>query len=153
MGRCVDMKKHELFGMKSHDCHVFMQRLIPIAFRELLPGNVWQAVTEISIFFKNLTSTVIKNEDMEHLEKDIPIILCRLERIFPPSFFDSMEHLPIHLAYESMIAGPVQYRWMYPFERLYIFHFVIYNFQCILQINIIVTKYFFQISSKIEKQC
>ena len=119
MGRCVDMKKHKLFGMKSHDCHVFMQRLIPIAFRELLPGNVWQAVTEISIFFKNLTSTVIKKEDMEHLEKDIPIILCRLERIFPPSFFDSMEHLPIHLAYESMIAGPVQYRWMYPFEWLY----------------------------------
>ena len=150
MGRCVDMKKHKLFGMKSHDCHVFMQRLIPIAFRDLLPGNVWQAVTEISIFFKNLTSTIIKKEDMEHLEKDIPIILCRLERIFPPSFFDSMEHLPIHLAYESMIAGPVQYRWMYPFERLYIFHFVIYNFQCILQINIIVTKYFFRYLRKLK---
>ena len=59
MGRCVDMKKHKLFGMKGHDCHVFMQRLIPIAFRELLPGNVWQALTEISIFLKNLTSTVI----------------------------------------------------------------------------------------------
>nr|GLL19544.1 uncharacterized protein LOC109149905 [Ipomoea trifida] len=28
-----------------------------------------------------------------------------------------MEHLPIHLAYEARIAGPVQYRWMYPFER------------------------------------
>ena len=50
MGRCVDMKMHKLFGMKSHDCHVFMQRLIPIAFRELLPGNVWQALIEISIF-------------------------------------------------------------------------------------------------------
>ena len=50
MGRCVDMKNHKLFGMKSHDFHVFMQRLIPIAFHELLPGNVWQAVTEISIF-------------------------------------------------------------------------------------------------------
>ena len=90
---------------------------------------------------------------MERLEREIPIILCRLERIFPLSFFDSMEHLPIHLAYEAMIAGPVQYIWMYPFERLYIFHFVIYKFQCILQMNIIVIKYFFQISSKIEKQC
>ena len=28
-----------------------------------------------------------------------------------------MEHLPVHLAYEARIAGPVQYRWMYPFER------------------------------------
>ena len=24
MSRCVDMKKLKLFGMKSHDCHVFM---------------------------------------------------------------------------------------------------------------------------------
>ena len=117
MGRRVDMRKYKLYGMKSHDCHVFMQRLIPIAFRELLPVNVWQALTELSLFFKDLTSTVITGEDMERLDKDIPVIICKLERIFPPSFFDSMEHLPIHLAYEARIAGPVQYRWMYPFER------------------------------------
>ena len=54
---------------------------------------------------------------MKRLEEDIPIVLCKLKRIFPPSFFDSMEHLPIHLAYEARVAGPVQYRWMYPFER------------------------------------
>lgn len=117
MGRCVDMKKYKLFGMKSHDCHIFMQRLIPIAFRELLPANVWQAITELSLFFKEITSTSIRVEDMSRLEKEIPVILCKLERIFPPSFFDSMEHLPIHLPYEAKIAGPVQYRWMYPFER------------------------------------
>src|SRR5436189_4560277 len=28
-----------------------------------------------------------------------------------------MEHLPVHLVYEARICGPVQYRWMYPFER------------------------------------
>ncbi|KAL6585933.1 hypothetical protein OROMI_002577 [Orobanche minor] len=117
LGRCVDMQKKKLFGMKSHDCHVFMQRLIPIAFRELLPQSVWTALTELSMFFKELTATVISKTDMERLEKDIPVILCKLERIFPPSFFDSMEHLPVHLPFEAKIAGPVQYRWMYPFER------------------------------------
>ena len=35
---------------------------------------------------------------MKRLKEDIPIVLCKLERIFPPSLFDSMEHLPIHLA-------------------------------------------------------
>nr|GMC47958.1 uncharacterized protein LOC109179592 [Ipomoea batatas] len=94
-----------------------MQRLIPIAFRELHPLNVWNVLTELSLFFKNLTSTTIRVEEMMKLENDIPLILCQLERIFPPSFFDSMEHLPIHLAYEARIAGLVQYRWMYPFER------------------------------------
>ena len=117
MGRCVDMKKLKLFGMKSHDCHVFMQRLIPIAFREILPLNVWKVLTELSLFFKELTATTIKTDDVVRLENDIPLILCKLERIFPPSFFDSMEHLPVHLAYEARIARPVQYRWMYPFER------------------------------------
>ena len=117
LGRCVDLSGNKLYGMKSHDCHIFMQRLIPIAFRELLPANVWQALTELSIFFKDLTAIVITKDDMKRLEEDIPIVLCKLERIFPPSFFDSMEHLPIHLAYEARVAGPVQYRWMYPFER------------------------------------
>ena len=120
IARCVDMRKHKLFGMKSHDCHVFMQRLIPIAFREMLPSAVWQALTELSLFFKELTSTVLKTEAMLRLESEIPIIICKLERIFPPSFFDSMEHLPTHLAYEARVAGPVQYRWMYPFEGMQI---------------------------------
>ncbi|KAK9094809.1 hypothetical protein Scep_026278 [Stephania cephalantha] len=34
--RWVDSKKLKMFGMKSHDCHVFMQRLRLIAFRDLL---------------------------------------------------------------------------------------------------------------------
>ncbi|XP_073152072.1 uncharacterized protein [Henckelia pumila] len=117
MARCVDMNKLKMFGMKSHDCHVFMQRLIPIAFHDLLPNNVWQALTELSMFYKDLTSRVITTADMVRLEKIIPLTLCKLKRIFSPSFFDSMEHLPIHLAYEARLAGPVQYRWMYPFER------------------------------------
>ncbi|XP_049378076.1 uncharacterized protein LOC125842815 [Solanum stenotomum] len=117
MGRCVDMNKLKLFGMKSHDCHVFMQRLIPIAFRDLLPRNVWEPLTELSLFFKDLTSTSITEEHMRQLERNIPLILTKLERIFPPSFWDSMEHLPIHLAYEARLAGPVQERWMYPCER------------------------------------
>ncbi|KAL8146356.1 hypothetical protein AgCh_004193 [Apium graveolens] len=29
-----------------------------------------------------------------------------------------MEHLIIHLPYEARVGGPVQYWWMYPFERL-----------------------------------
>ncbi|KAM3222402.1 hypothetical protein P3L10_021672 [Capsicum annuum] len=115
--RCVDMNKLKLCGMKSHDCHVFMQRLITIAFRELFPQNVWQPLTELSLFFKDLASTAITEEHMRQLEENIPLILSELESIFPPSFWDFMEHLPIHLAYEARLAGPIQGRWMYPTER------------------------------------
>ncbi|XP_050222376.1 uncharacterized protein LOC126672469 [Mercurialis annua] len=117
LSRCVDTVGLKMHGMKSHDCHIFMQRLLPIALRELLPKEVWEPLTELSIFFRELTSTSLTEKDLDRMRLEIPKILCKLERIFPPSFFDSMEHLPVHLPYEAMIAGPVQYRWMYPFER------------------------------------
>ena len=79
--------------------------LLLIAFCELFPTNVWQATTELNLFFKDLTSTTITVADMEILERYIPIIICKLERIFPLGFFDSMEHLPIHLPYEARIAS------------------------------------------------
>ena len=111
------MAKHQIFGMKSRDCHVFMQQLIPITFRELLPAKVWEALIEVSLFFRSLTSQKISAADMWRLDEEIAVVLCKLKTIFPPTFFNVMEHLPVHLAYEARIGGPVQYRWMYPFER------------------------------------
>ncbi|GLT92177.1 hypothetical protein SLE2022_100280 [Rubroshorea leprosula] len=118
ISRCVNLNESRLFGMKSHDCHVFMQRLIPIAFRGLLPSAVWGPLTDISNFFRSLCSPVIKLNEMQEWEAKIVEIICKLEIIFPPAFFDSMEHLAIHLPYEARVGGPVQFRWMYPFERL-----------------------------------
>ena len=68
LARCVDMRKFKLFGMKSHDCHVFMQRLMSVAFRELLSSKVWEAITELSLFFKNLTSSEITMVDISKTE-------------------------------------------------------------------------------------
>lgn len=90
MGRCVDIYKYKLFGMKSHDCHMFIQRLLPIAFREFLSNMVWQTLTELSLFFKNFISTNVKIIDIEHLEQDIPITIYKLECIFSLAFFYSI---------------------------------------------------------------
>ena len=50
---------------------------------------------------------MLKTEVVIRLESEISIVICKLERIFPHSFFDSMEHFPIHLAYEARVVGPV----------------------------------------------
>jgi hypothetical protein len=39
------------------------------------------------------------------------------KKIFPFKWFNPMQHLLIHLQYEAKVGGPVQYRWIYPFER------------------------------------
>ena len=116
LGRCVDLNKGKIHGMKNHDCHVFMQWLLPIAFDSLLKP-IWKPLVELSQFFRELTLTTLNVEQLRVMENNIPVLLCKLEQIFPPSFFDSMEHLLVHLPYEARLGGPVQYRWMYPFER------------------------------------
>ncbi|CAH9142220.1 unnamed protein product [Cuscuta epithymum] len=115
--RCVNFDESRLMHMKSHDCHVFMQRLIPIAFRDMLPPHVWGCLTEISMLFQTLCSVVLDTTAIQDLERTVPILMCNMEKIFPPAFFDHMEHLIIHLPYEAKVAGTAQYRWMYIFER------------------------------------
>jgi hypothetical protein len=93
-----------------------MERLLPIAFCSL-PNHVLNPLIEVSQFFKDLCASTLRMDELVKMDQNIPIILCKLEQVFPPGFFDSMEHLSVHLAYEAMLGGPVQYRWMYPFER------------------------------------
>nr|XP_018625072.1 uncharacterized protein LOC108944464 [Nicotiana tomentosiformis] len=116
LGKRADMVEGKLTHMKSHDCHIFMETLIPIAFCGF-PENIWKPITEISLFFKDLCSTTLREENLFQMNRNIPVISNKLERIFPCGFFDVMEHLSIHLVHETRLGGPVQCRWMYPFER------------------------------------
>ena len=112
----MHIEKGSMHSMKSHDCHVFMECLLLIAFRSL-PEFVWNAIAEISRFFIYLCCNSLRMDDLYRMKANISIIICKLERIFPSGFFDSMEHLVIHLPTEAILGGSVQYRWMYPFER------------------------------------
>ncbi|XP_024630664.2 uncharacterized protein [Medicago truncatula] len=116
LSRCADVENGRLRGMKSHDDHVFLERLLPIVFSSF-PKHVINPLTEISQFFRDLCASTLRKDELIKMDHNIPIILCKLEQVFPPGFFDSMEHLVVHLAYEAWLSGPVQYRWMYPFER------------------------------------
>jgi hypothetical protein len=56
---------------------------------------------------------------MQKLEKEIPMLLCKMEKFFPLGFFNPMQHLLIHLPYEAKVGGLVQYRWMCHIERAF----------------------------------
>ena len=103
--------------MKSHDCHVLMQQLLPVALRAVLDKPVRVAVIRLCLFFTEICSKTIDVSRLPKIQSDIVETLCLLEMYFPPSFFDIMVHLSIHLVREVELCGPVFYRWMYPFER------------------------------------
>jgi hypothetical protein len=47
LGRCANVNKGAMQGMKSHDCHVFMENLLPIAFPSL-HDEVWKPLIKMS---------------------------------------------------------------------------------------------------------
>ena len=113
----VSMEDLKLIGLKSHDCHVLMQDLLPMAIRGILPESVKQVITHLCLFFNVICTKVIGPTRLDDLENEAIIILCQLELYFPPSFFDIMVHLIVHLVREIRICGPMFLRWMYLIER------------------------------------
>ena len=116
LSRCVNLKEQKLSGLKSHDCHVILNHILPFALRGLLPTSIYEPLVELSQFFCTLNSKALSVEQLKQLDSLIARTLCKLEMEFPP-FFDPMVHLPVHLATEALIGGPTVYRWMYQFER------------------------------------
>ncbi|XP_019223546.1 PREDICTED: uncharacterized protein LOC109205295 [Nicotiana attenuata] len=119
ISRCVNVQEKKIHGLKCHDHHVLLQDIFPVAIRGLLPKEVCDPIIALGKFFKNIYSKCLTIEDLDILEAEIPVILTKLQLVFPPAFFDVMVHLPIHLPSEAKLGGPAQYRNMYPIEREY----------------------------------
>ena len=83
----VSVDEMNFVGLKSHDCHVLMQRLLPVAIRGILPDKVRVAITRLCFFFNAICSKVIDPKQLDDLENEAAIIICLLEMYFPPSFF------------------------------------------------------------------
>ena len=50
--RGVNLLQKKVFGMKSHDFHIFMECVLPVAFRGFLPKNIWVCLAERLEFSK-----------------------------------------------------------------------------------------------------
>jgi len=74
-------------------------------------------ITHLCSFFCSICCKVIDPLKLDELEDEIVVILCELEMFFPPSFFDIMVHLVVHLVREVRLCEPVYLRWMYPVEQ------------------------------------
>ncbi|KAI3450489.1 hypothetical protein Pfo_007154 [Paulownia fortunei] len=102
----VNVNNGKLYDLKTHDCHVLLQILLPIAIRKFLPNDMCGTIVELCNFFKKLTSRTLHVANLKKMKEDIVFILCKMEIIFPLEFFDIMVHLTIHLSRETILAGP-----------------------------------------------
>ena len=65
----VSMKDLKLQELKSHHCHVKY------------------AIIRLCFFFNSLNTMVVDVTKLDHMEEDIALTLCLLEKCFPLSFF------------------------------------------------------------------
>jgi hypothetical protein len=105
--------------MKSHDCHVLMKALLPVALRGIKTELVRDTVTSLCLFFNAIEQKVTDEEKLLDLERRHFETLYLLEATIPLSFFDLMLHLTTHLTREIWFLGPSYLHQMFPYERFY----------------------------------
>jgi hypothetical protein len=80
--RAVNLDTGKLSGVKSHDYHIFMERLLPVMFHGYLDDDVWTTLAELRHFYRQLCAKEIKKDMMEKLENEIPVLYVNWKRYF-----------------------------------------------------------------------
>ena len=106
LSRGVNLSTMRVLGMKSQDYHIWIEWLFPTMTRGYIPEHVWHVLAELSYFFHQLCAKELSQGVIDDLEKVAPMLLYKLEKIFPPGFFLAMQHLILHLPYEARMGGP-----------------------------------------------
>lgn len=113
----INVSEKKFLNLKSHDCHVLMTQLLPVALRGVLPPPLCLANVKLCAFLNAISQKAIDPMELAALQNDVVQCLVSFELVFPPSFFNIMEHLLVHLVKEISILGPVFLHNMFPFER------------------------------------
>jgi len=104
--------------MKSHDCHVMMTQIFPVAIRGIMDKHVRETLFDFCNFFDVISRKSITRKQLSRLQEEIVVILCELEIYFPPAFFDICVHLLVHIVEDIIHLGPAFLHNMMSFERM-----------------------------------
>jgi hypothetical protein len=81
---------------------------------DFLLAHVLCSVASAQLCAKEIDIKVAEKLDKKALE-----FICKLEMLLPPGFFNLMQHMILHLAYEVLKGGgAVQFCWQFGPERV-----------------------------------
>jgi hypothetical protein len=113
----VNVGTGKLNRLKSHDYHIFTKRLMSVMFHGYFKANLWKMFAELSYFYMQICAKHVSKVMLQRVEKEIAMLACKIEKVFPPGWFNTMQYLLVHLPLEAMVGGPMQLRWVYSQER------------------------------------
>jgi hypothetical protein len=88
-----------------------------VMFRGYFKLDLWKMFVELSYFYRQICAKEVSKVMMQRLEKEITVLICNMETVFPPVWFNAMQNLLLHLPWEARVGGPMQFRWMYSQEK------------------------------------
>ena len=78
----VSVNDLKLIGLKSHDCHVLMQHLLPVAIRGILPVKVRVAITRLCFVFNAFVAKSLTQQDWMSWRRRLPLSFVKWRCIF-----------------------------------------------------------------------
>ena len=75
ISKLVNTRNGRLTGLKSHDCHVLIQRILPIGMRGYVDKEISTTLFELGNFFQDLCSKTLRRSELEELEECVIYIL------------------------------------------------------------------------------
>ena len=94
-----------------------MTQLLPVALMGILLEDVTLAIVKLCAFLNEISQKAIDPQKLIQPQNDVVQCLVSFEMVFPPSFFNIMTHLLVHIVKEINILGLVFLHNMFPFER------------------------------------
>jgi hypothetical protein len=117
ISRYLNIAKKRFIGMKSHNCHVLMTQILPIAIRGIMDEHVRDMLFDLCNFFDIITRKSIGMRQLKMLQDEIMVILCELKIYFPPAFYDICVHLLLRVIDDIRQLGLTFLHNMMPFGR------------------------------------
>ena len=65
ISRCANVDEAKFSSLKSHDCHVILQHLLPVGIRHLLPEDVVKPIMLLARYFSQLTARSLGKFDVK----------------------------------------------------------------------------------------
>ena len=74
----MNLETQRVGGLKSHDYHVWLERIMPVMIRGYVDEETWRVLAELRFFFRQICARELGREVVLKLREQAPELLCNL---------------------------------------------------------------------------
>jgi hypothetical protein len=78
LASCITIDGCNLPGLKTHDCHIILQWILPAALQGIMHNEIYVSIAELGNFFWQLCTRTLKVDGLHQMKDNIPIVLWKL---------------------------------------------------------------------------